>query len=153
MDIFEKLLNRTYNFLSYRPRSEKEVRDYLVKKKAEQTDIQKIIIKLKEQKFLNDKEFTQWWIEQRSRVRPKALRVIKLELKQKGIANDLIEEVLNESVDLKTELEKAMELGKKKLERFKNLERQKVYEKLGRFLASKGFDWDTIKKVIDQLVE
>lgn len=164
MDNFTKLLNKTYRFLSYRPRSEKEISDYLIKKSSfakasegqEKQEIEKlinsIINKLKEQKFLDDKEFAMWWIEQRSKIKPKSHRIIKFELKQKGITKELIEELLEETEGLKTDFEKALELGKRKMRRFKNLERQKIYEKMGRFLASKGFDWDTVKKVIDQLL-
>lgn len=152
MDNFIKLLNKTYRYLSYRSRSEKEIRDYLIKKKASSVDSERIIIKLKEQKFLDDKEFAKLWIESRSKVKPKALRIIKLELKQKGISKELIEELLEETKDLKSDFDKALDLGKRKMPRVKNLERQKIYEKMGRFLASKGFDWDTVKKVIDQLL-
>lgn len=160
MDIFEKLLNRTYNFLSYRPRSEKEVRDYLVKKLKSQKSnlkpeelISSIINKLKEQKFLDDFEFTKWWIEQRSRIKPKALRVIKFELKQKGIAKELIDKILDENdAELISEYDKAIFLAKKKAKRLEGEDRQKQFEKLARFLAGKGFDWETIKEVIDQVM-
>ncbi|OGH11707.1 MAG: hypothetical protein A3B38_03400 [Candidatus Levybacteria bacterium RIFCSPLOWO2_01_FULL_36_13] len=152
MDNFTKLLNKTYRFLSYRQRSIKEVDDYLAKKKASSLDSKRIINKLKEQKFLDDFEFAKWWIEQRSKIKPKAHRIIKFELKQKGIDKELIEDLFEDGEDLKSDLEKALDLAGRKIARYKNLDRQKIYEKMGRFLASKGFDWDTIKKVVDQLI-
>lgn len=153
MDIFEKLLNRTYNFLSYRPRSEKEVRDYLKKKKADNLITERIIQSLKLSKFLDDNEFTKWWIEQRSKIKPKALRVIRLELKQKGIGKDLIDRILEEKdFEFVSEYDKAVSLAQKKADRLKNEDPKKRYEKLARFLASKGFDWETIKEVIDRVL-
>lgn len=165
MDIFEKLLNRSYNFLSYRPRSEKEVREYLKKKssfaKASEGQenqvleklVNSIIEKLKEQKFLDDRQFTKWWIEQRSIIKPKALRIIRIELKLKGIGKDLIDEVLEDnSFEIESEYNKALIVAQKKLKSYQNESPRKIYEKMSRFLASKGFDWDIIKKVIDQLL-
>ena len=151
MDNFDKFYKKALNFLSFRPRSEKELRDYLIKKKADDLSIHKIIESLKENKFLNDKEFARWLIEQRTLFRPKAQRIIKMELKQKGIDADLIEDAFKDIVN--SDLEKALALGLKRMERYaKEKDRKKIYEKLGRFLASRGFDWDTIKEVIDRIL-
>ncbi len=153
METIENLLNKSFKFLSYRPRSEKEVRDYLVKKKADDLTLERIIKNLKENNFVNDLDFTKWWIEQRTKFRPKATRIIKLELIRKGIAKDLIDRVLQDkTVETESDLDKARKIAKKKLLRYKNEEPPKKYEKMVRFLASRGFDWDTIKEVVDQLV-
>ena len=150
MDNFEKFYNRALNSLSFRPRSEKELRDYLEKKKCDDLGIQRIIENLKEHKFLNDEEFVAWWIEQRTIVKPKATRIIKFELKQKGISKELIEEAFEK--DLSSDLEKAKALIKKRIKRYPNIsDKKKIYEKLGRFLASKGFDYEIIKEVLDQV--
>lgn len=156
MDQFEKYLNKALNFLSFRPRSEKEIRDKLLSKNAPTDIIERIITRLKEKKFLNDEEYARWFIEQRLRFRPKGLRIIKMELKQKGISQEIIEEaVSNLSKDKEGEvpnsdLESARTLVEKKLPRYKGLEKQVVYQKLGSFLARRGFNWDTIKKSIDE---
>ena len=84
-DDFGINLNRVLRFLSFRPRSEKEIRDYLNNKQVNPLVSQKIIDKLVENKFLNDLEFAKWWIEQRTLTTPRAWRIIKIELKQKGI--------------------------------------------------------------------
>lgn len=153
MDNFETFLNKSFKFLSYRPRSEKEVRDYLIKKQADDLVIEKVIKRLKEKNFLNDLDFTKWWIEQRTKFRPKAERVIKLELSKKGIAKNLIEEVFSdETLENISDLDKARKLAIKKIERLKGVETAKVYEKTVRFLATRGFTWDTIKEVVDQLI-
>ncbi len=153
MGVFEKLLNRSYNFLSFRPRSEKEVRDYLLKKKSDEITTERIITSLKESKFLDDKEFTKWWIEQRSKIKPKSIKLIIFELKQKGITKEVIEDVLNDK-DFVTvsDFDKALGLAQKRLTRTKNIDPKKKYERMARFLASKGFNWDVIKKVIDQVL-
>lgn len=149
MDNFDKLYEKTLRFLSFRPRSEKEIRDYLTKKKSHDLTTKKIVEKLKEHKFLNDEEFAKWWIEQRTRVKPRADRVIKFELTLKGIEKELIDNLL--SKDNESDLKKAEGLAQIRMKRLRNIEdRRKVYEKLGRFLASKGFNYDIIKEVIDR---
>jgi regulatory protein len=160
---FEINLNRALRFLSFRPRSEKEIIDYLKKKssfaKASEGQarnelesiINAVIKKLKEHKFLNDKEFVKWWIEQRTKIKPRSSRFIKFELKQKGINYELIDEGLSQSDE--TDFEKAKKLAEKRMPRYSKIEeKRKIYEKLFRFLSSKGFDYDTIKQVIDQVL-
>ncbi|MFH1841099.1 MAG: regulatory protein RecX [Candidatus Shapirobacteria bacterium] len=118
-------------FLSFRPRSEKEVADYLVRKKI---PLGPIIKKLKRLKLLDDREFARWFLEQRASFKPKGKMALKQELYQKGIARELVEELLAE-VDEASEARKIME--KKKL----------LPEKMMALLARRGFSWETIKDV------
>jgi regulatory protein len=149
----EKFYNLALHFLSYRIRSEKEVRDKLKTKQVDPQTLEKVIAKLKEKKFINDEEFARMWIENRNRFKPRSLRLIKFELKNKGIDNDLINSLINDSgFVVQSDLDSAKKLIEKKIEKFKNLPEQEIYQKLGRFLASKGFNWDTIKKSIDEVL-
>ena len=151
MDDFEKFYKASVRYLSFRPRSEKELRDYLKKKKCDDLTAKRILESLKRDKFINDEEFVRWWVEQRTLLKPKAVRVIKYELKQKGINRELIESFFENSDDSPSDFDNAVKLAEKKLRTiYDQSDRYKVKEKLGRFLASKGFDWDTIKAAIDQ---
>lgn len=150
MDSFERFYNKALEFLSYRPRSEKEVRDKLKKKQVEFQIIEKIIAKLKEKKFINDEEFARMFLENRLRFKPRSTRLIKLELKQKGIDPEIIN---NLQLAVDNDLESAKKLVEKRIERVRNLPKQEIYQKLGRYLASKGFSWDTIKKAIDEMLD
>ncbi|HKC14713.1 MAG TPA: regulatory protein RecX [Patescibacteria group bacterium] len=149
---FEGFYSKTLKFLSYRSRSEKEVRDKLIKIKTPEYLINEIIKKLKDYKFLDDLEFAKMFARERSLLKHKPARVIKFELKQKGIAQEVIEEVLTDSKEEEKDLEKAKEIIQKKLSRYKDLDNFKTREKLGRFLASRGFDYDTIKIAIDEIL-
>ena len=150
MDNFNRLYQKALFFLSFRPRSEKEIRDYLKKKQTDDLTLDKIIKNLKINKFLNDEEFVKWWIEQRTTIKPKASRVIRIELQRKGISKELIEGLLEK--DKNGDFKKALVVAEKKFKRYSNTDdKRKTFERLGRFLSSKGFDYDTIKEVIDQL--
>jgi regulatory protein len=160
MDDFEKLLNKTYNFLSYRIRTEKEIRDYLIKKikgkdlkkiisDSDRLIIESVIARLKEQKFLNDEEFIKLWIESRSRTKSKSLKFLIFELERKGIKKELINSVLGkEEIEIASDFDKALSLAKKRIDKYKNEDRKKAFEKMARYLVSKGYDWELIKKVI-----
>ncbi len=151
MDDFEKYYNKALRFLSYRPRSEKEIIDKLKSKKASEEVIKKIIIKLKEYKFLDDFEFAKAWVNSRIKIKPRGWRVIQNELKLKGISKEIIDKIYDSGTVI-DELEMAKKLVEKKISRYKNLPKQEVYQKIGRFLASKGFNWDIIKKSIDEVL-
>jgi regulatory protein len=171
VDQYQRYLNYSLRFLSYRARSEKEVMDYLQKKQAPQEIVGKILAFLKEKRFVNDEEFARWWIDQRLRSRPKSIRMLKLELKNKGISEEVAIQAISNfshfaeaSRDKQfpdedgesngvSDLETAMKLVEKKFARYKDLSRQEIYQKLGGFLARKGFDWETIKKSIDSEIE
>lgn len=148
MDEFEKFFNKALKFLSFRPRSEKEVKDNLVKKKVSEITIQRIIARLKENKFLDDREFTKWWIESRTKFKPRALRLIKMELKQKGIDKDLIEEVVENLESNIDDLASARKLIERRIKKYQGLERNEKFTKVSRFLASRGFNYDIIKEII-----
>ena len=155
MDDFEKFYKASINFLSFRPRSEKEMRDYLTKKKCDGVISEKIIQSLLRTKFIDDEEFARRFVEQRTKIKPKANRVIKYELKQKGIARELIDQLFEDKEESQTsDFAKALELADRKLDKIHDrADKYKVREKLGRYLASKGFDWDTVKEVIDKVLK
>lgn len=155
-DIKNKLYERVLRFLSYRPRSEKEVRDYadrkLVPTKSRGSSarsagttaenakiIDEIIGKLKKQELINDQEFAEWWLEQRSRFRPRGKIALKIELKQKGVDREIIEKIINQQVD---ELALAKKAIKKKV---------KGEQKISQSLARRGFSWETIRKVLAEI--
>lgn len=157
---YEKYLGLVYRYLGIRSRSEKEIRDYLEKKLARGKSasggkdaselIEKIIRQLYEYKFLNDEAFARSWIRSRARSRPRGKRLLEIELKQKGIEKDLIKKVLDEeSEELPDELTQAKNLIRKRIEKLRDAPRQEIYNKVGAFLARRGYGWDVIKQAID----
>lgn len=165
LDQIERLFNRSLRFLSFRPRSEREIRDYLLRKgklkEIDKSDAEKIqyeksidkaISKLKKLDQINDKGFALWWVDQRKKFKQSGNRLIKLELMQKGISKDVIEDVFQE-VDLgsQSEYKLAEKAAEKKLSIYKKLEIGEYRIKMGQYLARRGFDWEITKKVVDTL--
>lgn len=151
--VFARYYNLSLRYLSYRPRSKKEVLDYLKEKQKKalsltDTDIENILIKLQEYNFLNDEDFAKFWIEQRSKYKGKPIRVIEYELKQKGISQDLINSSLFEKDKKETDLENAKKLATKKMDFYRSLPLDKRREKVVNYLLRKGFSYDVVKKAI-----
>lgn len=152
----EKFYTQALKFLSRRPRSEKEVVDNLLKKKAPQEQITILINLLKQQKFLDDKAFSKWWVEQRANFKPKGWYALQQELKRKGIPDKIIKEVEEEVktgvMELKSEFEQALEIAQKRAKRLGEVSKEETYQKIGGLLSRRGFNLDTIKAVIDQIL-
>lgn len=165
-----KLMDRLYGLLSIRARSEKEIRDYLknlsfkrkLKDKEEiaQVSVDLIIERLKEKGLINDLEFAKAWVESRRRSKQKSLKVLKMELFQKGIDREIIEEVARvESPDKvedclrrqeSSEGELARLVLEKKIRIWKNLSPQEFKKKAIEFLLRRGFDYEIIKEIIKE---
>ena len=146
----EKYLDITYRYLSYRPRSVKEITDYLRKKKISPLLIEKVLVKLKKQHYLDDLKFAYWWLDQRARFRPRGKFALAMELKEKGLENDLIKSVLTERVD---EKELALKAAQKKIKSYRRFNKKEKKEKLKGFLARRGFGWPTIKVVLETMLD
>lgn len=147
---FTKIESRALKFLSYRPRSERELFDWFRRKNVGEKTQKAVAGKLKRLGYINDKEFAKWWFEQRTAFRPQGLALTKLELRRRGVDRALIEEILGKEFKF-PEAEWAEKAALKKLKSLKRLSKQKTKEKLTQFLLRRGFLWETIKEVIKKL--
>ena len=154
MDEFERAYNRSLRFLSFRPRSEKEILDYLKKKKTTSTTITKVMDKLKSINLVNDEEFVKWWIEQRTSFKQRGMRVIKMELKQKGIGEETIDAIIhNANFTIQNETELAKKALEKKMKAWGKFTKEVFREKAVAFLLRRGFDYEMAKVAINGVLE
>jgi len=93
-DARERTMQQALLFLSYRARSEKEIRQNLSKHEIPEVVIEETLERLRQDGFANDKQFASAWVENRSTFRPRGRRALALELRQKGINDSTIETVL-----------------------------------------------------------
>lgn len=153
---YQKLHDYALKLLSFRPRSAKEIKGklllYSAKWRISSEVLDQVIENLSEQNFINDREFVSWWIDQRQSFRPKGFKVIKLELLRKGISKEDIDavstEMENETI---SEYDLAMKVMEKKLTHMRGLFGERLKIKIRDLLFRRGFEWETIRKVIDSL--
>jgi len=146
---------RALKYIGFRPRSEKEVRDYLQKKIQKRVDgselIEAIIVKLKSQNFINDLEFAKWLVRSRSEFRPKGKYLVTQELRQKGIPQEIIDSVFTSDIRTLSENDLAISLLFQKKRKYEQMDPQERFNKAGSMLARRGFSLDVIKAAIDQV--
>lgn len=144
-DATEYVYNKLLNFLSYRPRTIKEVRDRLYKYDVKDASKQNVLIeRLQSKGYLDDAAFSRWFIDSRNTHRPRSSRRIEQELMAKGVSREIIKEVSGAVVDPEITIR---HLLMKKLGDSRALslsERQKI----GSYLVRQGFSWDTVKEVV-----
>ena len=164
---YEKLLNTAFRFVSFRPRSEKEIVQFLHAKAKKWNVIDLGVLtnvtnRLRELGYVNDKKFVTWWIEQRQSHRPKGMRLIAQELTKKGISKDTISEILEArnnrdndeaSADYISEEEGARKAVQKKLAIWKKLPKREQKRKIYGYLGRRGFTGDSIRRVVDEVVK
>ena len=148
-DDLERAYERALRFLSYRPRSEEEIRHNLQKHKVADVVIATALERLRAAKYVNDTEFATLWVDNRAEHRPRGRRALRYELRQKGISDAIIEASLDE-VD---ELAAARTVAWKKVGRFAALPQREFRQKMYGLLARRGFDSETIRTVIQELIE
>ena len=153
---FEKGKQIAYRFLSYRPRSKKEVERKLKEKKISGENIVSIISLLEKYNYLNDREFTLNWLRYRMENRPLGRRSLEYELREKGVDSEIIKDSLDEVYTGEfDEYEVAVRLAEKKIASLRKVKTEDniVKRRLFSYLHRKGFSYDTIERVIENILD
>ena len=155
---FGKLYQRTLEWTLTRPHSVKETRDYLRRKRSKREaenrikekhipifsddDIEKIIGILIERKYLNDYNFTKYYLENKNVKKGASLKKLKLDLMKKGIDKVVIEEILA-SENPRNDEEEIQKIIAKKRKKYDD-------EKLIQYLVRQGFDFQLARAAVSE---
>jgi len=141
-DVKEKVIN----FISYRERSRKEIKDYLTNKGVQNEIATKVLNDLEEANLIDDHRFALSWIKDRNKINPKGNFALKMELLNKGIEGAETESLL-QSVDEKENARKAFKKAVKKYGNNK-ASKKKIFE----YLKRRGFEIKTAVEVLNELL-
>ena len=144
--------NNAYALLRQRPRSVYEIRNRLKLKGYEDGLIDDIIVSLKQAGELDDEKFARLWVESRMHMNPAGDVVLKHELKGHGVSDNIIEAVLIEKAEKYDEYEIALSMAKDRFERLKKLDRRKATKRIYDLLLRRGFKYDNIRRVVENLI-
>jgi len=147
-DTYEVAYLRGLRFLSYRARSETEIQRKLSEQGFEPPVVDAAIQRLKDNGFLGDDQFARDWVENRSTFRPRSKRMLAMELRQKGVAEESIEQALAETGD---EEALAYQAAIKYAHRLSETDWETFRNRLGAFLARRGFSYGTIAPILRQV--
>ncbi|MEK7533484.1 MAG: regulatory protein RecX [Patescibacteria group bacterium] len=157
-DVYERLIGSCIRFVSFRPRSGKEITDFIVRKlKTGHTTaplvVRKVLERLTELAYVDDVAFASWWVSQRTGRKPKGARVIHQELLQKGIPPEIIDEAIRVGMkDERSELTLAKAAAEKKSGSWSKLPLPERKHKLIQYLLRRGFASGIVWSVVDEVV-
>jgi regulatory protein len=147
-DAREVAMQKALRFLGYRPRSMQEVRANLEKHEIPEAVIDSTLKRLQENGLLNDQDFAQAWVENRNTFRPRSRRALSMELRRKGLDDEIVQKVLDETVN---EDALALEAARKYVRKVQGLEWQDFRQKLGGFLGRRGFSYSVTAQVLQKI--
>ena len=146
-DIFQRCMNAAAYYLGYRPRSESELRERLSRRGFDAEIIGTVLLRLKELGLVDDMEFARFWRENRQSFSPRSGSMTRLELKRKGVAEEIISQVL----DTVSDEDAAYQAGLIRARRLTTSDYQTFRRRLGEYLKRRGFGYGVIKKAVEQL--
>lgn len=141
-----------FRFLGRRLHSAKELEKKLQSKKYDKELINEVIKELRDSVYINDERFAREYAEEKIKKKMLGVNRVKMELMGKGVSREIIDSVLNENEN-NDEIDNALKLAEKKLQIMKgrNLDKLKINQRLYSYLASKGFNYEIIRAVLDKL--
>jgi regulatory protein len=150
-DPYSFAMTSALHALAPRAKSRAELFEHLKKRGVESDIAASVLDDLELQGFLNDLEFANIWSESRQRQKKLSKRVIAGELRTKGVAQDVIDEVIAK-IDDETEYQRALELAEKKFRSCAHLEPEKVYSRIAGVLTRKGYSAGLASQIVRELL-
>jgi regulatory protein len=148
-DAREAAYQRALKFISYRLRTETEIRRNLAKQALPEEITEQTIERLKRSGLINDTVFAQGWVENREANRPCSRRALTYELKKRGID----EQIIAQTLDTIDDEEMAYEAALKHARRVNEVEWKGFLQKMYRYLSQRGFSYDVSSQVISRVWE
>ncbi|HLG65132.1 MAG TPA: RecX family transcriptional regulator [Ktedonosporobacter sp.] len=149
-ETLQRAVDRALNYLSFRPRSREEVRRYLRRKETLPAMIDAVLARLDHLDLVNDHAFASFWLESREQFSPRGAHALKNELRMKGVARDVVDELVDDEKDE----ERALAAGRKKalsLVRTPDIDYATFRSRLGSFLQRRGFGYEIATRTVRAL--
>jgi regulatory protein len=148
-DAVTRAVDSAARFLSVRPRSIQEVRQNLLQKSHPPAVIDAALERLTALGYLDDHAFAEFWIRDRNTHKPLSPKALRYELRQKGISNTIITEVLTEVDPEDAAYRAAMSQSR----RLRGSDRRAFREKMSAFLQRRGFSYSTVRATVQLVIE
>jgi regulatory protein len=135
-------------FIAYKPRTTAELRKRLTDGKHSEEAIEHTLARFIETGLINDEKYARDWVDHRQAFHPRSSRMIDYELRHKGVAKADIDAALASAGD---DDQMAYQLATQKIDRYKDLEMPEFRNKLGGYLARRGFSYEVIARVVNRI--
>jgi len=141
----DKIYGLVLRYVAIRPRSKWEIQTYLARKHSPLPLQEKILNKLSNNGLVNDESFARSWIDNRRLLKPVSRRRLQLELRQKHVSDEIIEQSLADDETDERAVLKELITRKRRQTKYQD------QEKLLAYLARQGFNYGDIKDVLTEL--
>lgn len=131
--------------LKIRDRSVGEINHKMAMKGYLREEVEEVILFLKDKNFLDDERFVRNFIKNQLAIKPLGKYRLDQKLKQLYVDERIIKEALVE-ISNSDEKKNAEEVAEKWLNRKSDIKNK--YEKLGRYLVNRGFNYEIIKEIL-----
>jgi len=146
-DNYQRGYDAAARYLSYRPRSEAELKERLCRRGFDNNSIEAVVNKLKEQGLVDDLAFAQFWRDNRQSFSPRSQWLTRRELRQKGVA----EEVMNQVVATIDDSDSAYRAALSKARSLSGYDYPQFRQRLGSYLRRRGFNYAVINHTVAQM--
>jgi len=143
----KRALAAASRLLSFRPRSERELKLKLTQKGFDAATVAASLKYLKEHGLVDDAAFAHYWAENRTMFSPRSQRLVNLELRQKGVTAEVAQETSGEVDDEAA----AYAAGSKRASRLEASDYEQFRRRLGEYLKRRGFGYDVIDRSVKRL--
>lgn len=144
--------NAALRLLEQRARSEREIRDRLRRKEFNDQQIETTLARLRELGLVDDEQFARQWVANRQNFRPRGAQALRQELQSKGVNREIASEIIGEMTDADKERDACREVAQQAFRKYADSpDRQTFLRKFGGFLQRRGFSFETIKPILDEL--
>jgi len=114
--------------------------------------IEAVVSALKQNQQIDDVKFARFWIESRMHANPVGDTVLRHELKEKGVADSVIEAALAEKAENYDEYKVASAMAAERFAQFAKLDKRKALKRVYDFLGRRGFSYDVVQRVLDDII-
>lgn len=148
----QDLVAAALRFLAPRPRSRTEVRRRLLRPHPSRpapdvASVERVLSRLAASGALDDRDFADFWVENRERFSPRSARALGVELRQRGVDRETVDAATQPERDA----DRALAAGRQRLRAVAGLDYQAFRERLGAFLLRRGFGYEEVRIAVRTL--
>jgi regulatory protein len=149
-DESEVAYQRALILLNHQQRTSHEIRQKLIEKGFSSTRVEEVVDRLTQAGLVEDGQYALLWVENRNTYHPRSRRLIRMELRQKGVAEDQIDQALLGSAE---DDELATQAAMQQIRKYSDLDWPEFRKKMSAFLLRRGFSYGTVAPVVRSIWE
>ena len=151
-EVRQECFDHAIKFIEKRLHSRKELSDKLKRQEYPIEMIDSVLDQLTEMGYVNDAKFAEGKVSAAAKYKHQGPNRARIELAKKGIDREVARQVVEEVYESHDSMSVARDLARKKMRSLARLEPVVAKRRLYGMLLRRGFDYDTIKPVVEEVL-